>query len=367
MKKMIIAGAITLFLAGTWATPSIDTTHAATTPNIMVDGKSAATPLKPFYAGDNLYIPVRVLEEFFPGTLKWDNTKKQLNIIGTGTTSVLIPGSESIQWAGGPYRLDSQVLLRQGHVYIPVTALNTLTGADSKLNTAKSSLEIQSGNVSSSVRTPAEPLAVAKEDAEVKLYAALKEGNMYKGYILEAGGSKHPFAWESPRFVQYPPELYYTDINNDRQPEIIVILTLGTGTGIVEQELHVVNSKTWTETVVPKAYEAARTLVASTITKDKEDALVNLVIKGSSPSTVSIRMPGRAEDISNLGTSAGYGAVTYYSVEAGKLTAKTSVNVGFVESIGTLKLVYKDAKNGMEADSITFIPFDEYPASIKKQ
>ncbi|MNW67053.1 hypothetical protein D3C74_455880 [compost metagenome] len=95
--------------------------------------------------------------------------------------------------------------------------------------------------------------------------------------------------------------------------------------------------------------------------------VISLKLKGASPAEVALRLPDRAED-GNISDTAGIGTVTYYSVASNRLVAEVSVTTGFLESIGSLKLVYKPSDTGMamEPESVTFIPFKEYPATIKE-
>lgn len=119
----------------------------------------------------------------------------------------------------------------------------------------------------------------------------------------------------------------------------------------------------WKEMNVPSAEKAVSGLVTSKISNEKGDALIQIQVKGSTPSMVTMRYPERGED-GNLGEEAGIGAVTHYMVEEGKLKAETNVYIGFLESIGTLTFEYKSGKDGMEPESIRFKPHEEYASFI---
>lgn len=367
MKRWIAASAAAIMLAACTAVTTIDKTFAAAPLTLTVDGEAALSPLHPFQEHGLVYVPVRVLTEFYPARLQWDNKLKLLTIIGDSSSTMIKPGSELILYYGNTSVLEGKAILRKGHIYIPASSLNLLSGADFRLDQEKNIVSIISGSVSTTVRTPTEALAAAEDHPKVKIYAALKDQTTYKGYILEVNGKKHQFDWETPRDLSHPPELYYADVNKDGQPEAVVILTLGTGTGIVEQEIHIVKPETWKELTVPEAWKAASQLVSSSITPDHNDMLISLKLKGASPAEVTLRLPDRAED-GNISDTTGIGTVTYYSVESNRLVAEVSVTTGFLESLGSLKLVYKPSDSGMtmEPESVTFIPFKEYPATIKE-
>ncbi|WP_339317174.1 copper amine oxidase N-terminal domain-containing protein [Paenibacillus sp. FSL R10-2734] len=373
MNKIIVIGASTLFLAGCGASAFIDmdtsiainqtqTTEAPL--KLIVDGEAVLPSLPPFFSGDKVYVPAKVLMEYYSSEQKWDNTLKTLTISDGSSKYVLKPGNEYMQGDGYQNALGGPAILRNGNFYIPADALNSLSGADVKLNASRTAVKITSGSVSTTVRKPSQALAVAEENDKVKLYTVLKDGDTYKGFNVEVKGTKHTFNWESPRLLNDPPEIHYADLDQDGQEEVIVILSLGAGTGMSMQEIHVVKPNSWKELTIPSAEKAATALVSSTISKQKEDLLIKLQLKGFTPSMVTLRLPGRAED-GNFDEQAGIGAVTQYMVEAGQLKAETNVYIGFLESIGTLTLVYKAGNDGMEPESIRFEPHEEYASYVE--
>ncbi|WP_019913035.1 stalk domain-containing protein [Paenibacillus sp. HW567] len=375
MKKILAASALALLIAGCAAAPDIDTISADAPLTLTIDGQAVLPQLHPFTSAGLLYVPARALPEYYPVELKWNNTLKKLTLTTNSSQTALTPGSAAMQVSytqtDGSYEdvQEGPALLRGGHVYIPARTVEQLTGAEPKMSASGKEVSFMSGDVSTTVRIPKEPLAVAAGNAsKVKLFSSLKDGGTYKGFILDVNGRKHSFAWEAPRLVSYPPELIYADVDNDGKPEATVIFTLGTGTGVVQQEVHVVKPEQWKELAVPAAEKAANAAVSSTISLDPNDVLVRLELAGASPSKVTLRLPGRAGDggLNYFGTKAGIGAVTYYNVENGQLKAETSVNVGMQESIGTLKLIYKPGSTGMVLDTITFEPDDTTKQYVEK-
>ncbi|MEK3739167.1 MULTISPECIES: copper amine oxidase N-terminal domain-containing protein [Paenibacillus] len=373
MNKIIAIGAITLFLAGCGASATIDMdttmainqTQATSAPlKLIVDGEAVLPTLSPFFLDDKVYVPAKVLMEYYTSEQKWDNNLKTLTISDGSSSYVLTPDNEYMQADGYQTSLEGPAILRNGILYIPADSLNSLSGATAQLNAAGTEVLITSGDVSTTVRTPSEPLAIATENDQVKLYTALKDGGTYEGFVVEVNGNKHTFDWETPRLLSYPPEIHYADIDQDGQEEVVVILWLGTGTGMSMQELHVIKPNPWEEVTVPSADKAASALVTSKISNEKGDALIQIQVKGSTPSMVTLRYPDRAED-GNLGEQAGIGAVTHYIVEEGKLKAETNVYIGFLESIGTLTFAYKPGKDGMEPDSIRFEVHEELASYVE--
>lgn len=372
MHKIIVIGAITLLMAGCGASASIDmdttvsrnTKQTTSALKLMVDGQAVLPALSPFYSGDILYVPAKVLMEYYTSDLKWNNTAKTLTLTDGSSKYVLQPDQEYMQGDGYQYTLGGPTILRKGHLYIPANSLNTLSGAEAKLNASNTAVMVTSGSVSTTVRTPSEPLATAEGNDKIKLYTTLKDGDMYKGFILEVKGQQHNFDWQAPRLLNYPPKLYYADIDKDGLEEAIIVFVRGTGTGIVEQELHVVKPQEWEQVIVTPADKAASAVVSTTLSKDKEDLLVKLQIKGPTPSIVSLRLPGRAEDW-DFDMQGGIGAVTHYMVDSGRLKADTDIFIGLFESIGSFTIVYKSGTDGMEPESIRFDPYPEYAEYVE--
>lgn len=278
MNKIIAIGAITLFLAGCGASATIDMdttmainqTQATSAPlKLIVDGEAILPTLSPFFLDDKVYVPAKVLMEYYTSEQKWDNNLKTLTISDGSSSYVLTPDNEYMQADGYQTSLEGPAILRNGILYIPADSLNSLSGATAQLNAAETEVLITSGDVSTTVRTPSEPLAIATENDQVKLYAALKDGGTYEGFVVEVNGNKHTFDWEAPRLLSYPPEIHYADVDQDGQEEIVVILWLGTGTGMSMQELHVIKPNQWEEVTVPSADKAASALVTSKISNEK--------------------------------------------------------------------------------------------------
>jgi hypothetical protein len=368
MKKLITASAIALLFAGQAAASSINIAHSAAAPlSLMVDGLLVLPHVTPFHSKGVLYIPAIALLEYYPALLQWNNIRKQLTVSTDWDNTLFTPGRSAVQISytqtEGSYEemLEAPVLLKEGHVYIPADTLALLTGATAELDAGGTRVSITPGSLSTTVRVPTEPLAVAADNPKIKLYAALKDGDTYKGFILEVNGKKHSFGWSVYRDYTHPPQLFYADVDHDGNPEATVVFT------VVAQEVHVIKPEQWKELAVTAADKAASAVVSSSISLDQDDVILKLELKGATPSKVTMRIPGRAEDgLKYFGKTAGIGAVTYYKVENGKLKADTSLMVGNTESMGTLKLEYKAGAAGMELSSITFEPHDTTEQYVEK-
>ncbi|MEO4052618.1 hypothetical protein [Solibacillus sp. CAU 1738] len=85
-----------------------------------------------------------------------------------------------------------------------------------------------------------EYVEVAKSDTvDVSLYAK-KTNGMYTDFKIDFQGSilSKP-SWENVANPTWSPQIISADINQDGVNELIIILTTGTGTGVIEREAHV--------------------------------------------------------------------------------------------------------------------------------
>ena len=83
---------------------------------------------------------------------------------------------------------------------------------------------------------------IAKSDkVDVTLYAK-KVNGVYTDFKIDFQGGvlTRPY-WINTTNPTWSPQIIYEDINQDGKNELIIILTKSTGTGILEQEVHVLN------------------------------------------------------------------------------------------------------------------------------
>lgn len=72
----------------------------------------------------------------------------------------------------------------------------------------------------------------------INLYATERDGYLQK-FRLEVNGNSHYFSWRNVTEEAFSPKMYFNDINSNGEQELIIVLTTGTGTGIIEQNVHV--------------------------------------------------------------------------------------------------------------------------------
>ena len=78
-------------------------------------------------------------------------------------------------------------------------------------------------------------------EVDLTLYATEKEGNLTE-FKMKVKGYTYSFSrWVNVFNPTYYPELYYSDIDNDGNNEITIVLNTGTGSDLNFQEVHVFN------------------------------------------------------------------------------------------------------------------------------
>ena len=101
---------------------------------------------------------------------------------------------------------------------------------------------IASNIVSAEVPTePRQTLVVANEKKKVYLYATPNpKEELYIDFRVKIGKEVvETFGWEVAMSESRTPELHVIDLNNDGIKEVVVIITLGTGTWVVQKEAHI--------------------------------------------------------------------------------------------------------------------------------
>lgn len=111
----------------------------------------------------------------------------------------------------------------------------------------------------------------------------------------------------------YPPRLLYDDLNGDENEELIIILTLGYGTGALEEEVHIIDPESLKETRVENALQIIDDHVELEVTPE------NIEVKVSGRKQIIPKTEWETE--SEKIHSAGFGSIVSYKVENDVLKA----------------------------------------------
>ncbi|MEH7884975.1 hypothetical protein V7654_11720 [Bacillus sp. JJ1609] len=104
------------------------------------------------------------------------------------------------------------------------------------------------------LKMPSEMLVEKNEKEGVFIYATpFPKDDLFRNFRVEIGKAVvEPLDWQISMREERRPELHVIDLNDDGKKEVVVILTLGTGTWVVQKEAHILQE---VETANGKAFE----------------------------------------------------------------------------------------------------------------
>lgn len=103
------------------------------------------------------------------------------------------------------------------------------------------------------------------------------EDGMYQGITVQTKDKIKAFSWLTVTNPTYAPTINVIDADADGKDEVIIILTTGYGTNVLQQEIHVLNMEDLSEISIQNPIKAINKKATSTITKN--EGKVNAVIK----------------------------------------------------------------------------------------
>lgn len=155
----------------------------------------------------------------------------------------------------------------------------------------------------------------------------------------------------------YAPQLYSTDLDGDGEPEVIVILTNGYGTGIDRTEVKVYRQD---GTVIPveDAQQSWNTSFQAQVNQQQIDMKWNQ--KQMTLPTSILQDP--TDSVAN---GIQIGAVRQYNIEHGQLVVAGSVQVGMMNILGELTTVYQYQQGRLQAHSSKLELDEPYRSAIQ--
>lgn len=219
--------------------------------------------------------------------------------------------------------------------------------------------------ISTPIRTEAtieryEKVASLKEE-NIILYAREMNG-YYSDFKIKFkdGTLSRPF-WINETNPAWYPEIIYEDVNQDRKKELIIILTKGHGTGLLEQEAYIfhIEQKEIGEGVVDVPVEVLIDNPIAIIMKNVKTQLT------SDNAKISIDDKHYTIDINPLGINdeqlfgdVHFGNITKYEVTDNQLIAKIAGHISPAGFIGEIVIVYEYQDQMYQAYSIKFRSYE---------
>ncbi|MDT0162967.1 hypothetical protein [Bacillus sp. AG4(2022)] len=190
---------------------------------------------------------------------------------------------------------------------------------------------------------------VAKSDS-ITLHAIERNGLFYD-FKLNFQGSEYsrPF-WINASNPTYAPEIHYEDINGDKKKELIIILTKGYGTGVLEQEVAVfhVNGQPLREVLVDNPMAIVNKNIKSSLTKNK--AVITI---GQKSYQIDVKKLKILPD--TIFPEINFGSIIKYEIRDNKLYAVLYPQLSPGAFAGSIVIGYEYRDRMYQAKSIIFV------------
>ena len=351
MKKWLVSLAAALLLSSIAQSSQVRGASEPSEYRLEIDYESVSLDVNPIvYENNEIFVPIYMVRGWGGIKLQWDQESRSVTarteqgdfVIASGRGEV-IHGGKKLKYIRAPY-------IHQGRMMVPASLVETMTGAQSRLARGKGAVIVDS--------LGSRPLASAEGKGDVRLYAAgADQERIYQGLVLEAGNQRKRFDWETPVSWKEAPQLYAEDVTGDSEPEAIVLLNQGSGTGIHIQEAHVIRLSDFKEIPIQPFEEIISEQVQTSLRYDQGMLHIRVVVEGSEP--VELTLPDPDKYFGQV-ESVGFGAVIHHQVKDHKLSVSLGGAISMAQFVGELMInyVYRDGR--FEAESLQFTPYEQH-------
>jgi len=233
---------------------------------------------------------------------------------------------------------------------LAVALITNLMHDDKSTNIGINAIDMLLQNDSNS--TVKETKIVASIPEKGIFLSAVDTGEMYKDFKLKIGDfTRYLKLWKNINVPAFVPQLILSDINQDKQDELIVILTTGEGTGINKTEAHVVN--------VGKFYESYVDDTRSIILKNLITKISNNVVEitiGNKTTKVDIKHWNISPE--NLFKNVVFDNIIIFDVIENELIANVVAQISPTVFIGDIKISYIYKDDIYQSNEIKFIKYE---------
>jgi hypothetical protein len=192
-------------------------------------------------------------------------------------------------------------------------------------------------------------------NSDIKLYYVQYDDSkgMYRGFVLQIGGVKKYFRWETVLNPSRKPRLILSDLDKDGEKELVVVLNKGYGTGVQDEEVHVVKQELFFYEILVES-----PLIALHKNVHIEKSTEQIMITLNNKKTVLNKKGMTSLPLEDLG--AGYGHHIGYEVNDNILYSRVLLGLGTNAGVGEFIIKYEYKDEIYQVQSIDFIPSEEY-------
>ncbi|ARU61822.1 hypothetical protein CBW65_12865 [Tumebacillus avium] len=199
-------------------------------------------------------------------------------------------------------------------------------------------------------------LLATQPEANAALFAH-HQGDNYRDFTLYTDGiiQQRP-DWKNSDNPAFGPQMLFQDINQDQQKDIIILLTTGHGTGLIQQEAHVFHGGGhYPEFLVDNPMAILLKNVHTKLTKQQATITIN-------GKTTVVDVAQYKYDPEHILKEVILSAHLHFEIINNKLTAIAQAQIVFLGgSIGEIHITYGFKNNMYQAERIEFIPLQKRP------
>ncbi|MGI6550403.1 MAG: copper amine oxidase N-terminal domain-containing protein [Syntrophomonadales bacterium] len=280
----------------------------------------------------------RFLGKLFPA--------KKTSLVAASVALLVCVGATAA-WAGNPVKLlvnghevtcDVAPQIIDGRTMVPVRWVAEALGAEVNWDAQNNAVNISKSHFISS-----------NPKAKARLYPFQEINGMYDGFILEVNGNRQYFNWKNISNPTFAPRIVLTDINQDDEEELIIILTTGNGTGVHIEDIHVLNPDTFTEFEVEAPAEIVKQNIVTGIAPDGDQVTIHIKIGDEETKVYKDK-----DYAATWFDSVSIGNNRRYEVIDNKLVAKMVAQVSPAGFIGEIEATYVFDHGRYRAESIIY-------------
>lgn len=187
----------------------------------------------------------------------------------------------------------------------------------------------------SEVISPSKPQIILTTSGDVSVLGGEVTERSFKEITVKTHDVERGFRWSNVSNSAHFPALYVSDVNQDGNEEIVVILTTGYGTGALQQEIHVLNRSDLSEIQIEDALDYVNDHADTSINKKEGAVEVEVNISGQ-----TYKKTFEDREVQSWNERVGFGSIVSYSVQDNIITASIAVGVSPAEFPTTVQLTY---------------------------
>ncbi|MDP4109512.1 MAG: hypothetical protein Q8878_05715, partial [Bacillota bacterium] len=189
------------------------------------------------------------------------------------------------------------------------------------------------------------------DEKDTWLSAARSNGGMFSDMTLSVNGKTKRFPWKTYSEPAFLPELSYADVDGDGKSELVAILCEGEGTGVNQEEIHVINPENFSEITVQSPIRALSDHAVSKIDKNG----VSITIDSQNPIILSEKeIEAKVADKKSWFSDLETGSIIDYSVDGNNIVARVAAQLSPAGFLGDFKIKYKYSDHRLNAGDVSF-------------